>query len=77
MYRNGTTLCLQHKRPSEPFRLRTENGSTSGVNAQDGGKTAGFWRSYAVGGCVDHFREATKIMARKKPRHWSAAGRYG
>ena len=37
--------CLLQKHPCEPFRLWTENGSTSDVDAQDGGKTAGFRRS--------------------------------
>jgi len=41
-----TPACLPQKRPCEAFRLWTENGSTSGVDAQDGSKTAGFQRSY-------------------------------
>lgn len=75
--RNGISLCLPQKRPSGPFQLWAENGSTSSVDAQDDGKTAGFRRSCATGGYVDHFREVTKMMTIEKPRRWSAAGRRG
>jgi len=55
---------LPQKRPSEPFQLGTEDGSTSGADERGGGKTA----------TVEHFCEVTKMIAREKPRRWSAAG---